>query len=1188
MKIGLILKIAGKSKKMVTNAKKFSKKFKKLNKNLKKAMKARKRLALKKFKKLRQRMFRNMKPGFLKCKVLRAEPVDSVSGEVVVEQQDFMITGRIPFEWNRYYGSQTRRIGVCGQGWETPADVRLEIIEDGTVVFYDGTGAPSYFDYLPNEKPVFEFVDGGMLKKEKDFYTIRVKEDLKYYFPVPKEPKSEILIEHIEDLCGNSIHYVRDKNGLKQIKESSGRCIDVISKDGLIQKMYLVYPYRDPHYLVGYEYDENNELVTVYDAMNVPYRFRYKDHLLIQHTDRNGLSFYYDYDEYNPDGKCVHSWGDGGLYDYRFVYREEEKTTEVTDSLGNVSYLKYDDSYMIIEDKDPLGGITSYEYDYAGRTTAVVDPDGNRTDYVYDKRGNLTRLIRPDGNSIVTEFDDGNKPVKITDPNGAIWRQEWDNRGLLVKDISPIGAESKYSYDNLGQLVSFIDPLGAETRFIYDDYGNSISITDALDSTTKFKYNSLGDISERVDPLGKKIRYEYDMKGRLTKVFLPSGANAICVYDAEDNLISYKDENGNETRFEYFGLGEIKRRIQPDGGIVEYHYDTEENLIALTNQRGERYELNRDALGRIISEVDYWGQKKKYVFTAAGYLRESIDPLGRVVQYKTDPLGRIIEKVLPDPYEKGKFQSETFQYDPNGNLISCENSNIRIEWKYDTDGQMLEERQGEGIVISNIYDLNGNRTQRTTSIEIDGKTHIRTVNYNYDILDQVISIETPGYDSLQFKRNALGQLTHETLSKSLKRRFEYNEEGYLQAQKVLSLGGPIFEQVYNYDKIGNLTHKRDFVYGVDKLTYSPIGRVVSHLTPEDKIKHYLYDSAGDLMSTKIEDDRDEWCREGVYGGLNYSFDRAGNLVNRSGEKKQSKFVWDTNQRLIESINSGCKTIYRYDPLGRRISKETDGVVIRFFWDEEVLLGDFSCTWLREWIYYTDTFEPLAMIQVDGTGSNESLYFYHNDPNGCPGRLMDIDGKVVWAARYDAMGKVECLLINEVDNPLRLQGQYFDDESELYYNRYRYFNPELSNFIGQDPLGLEAGENLYAYAPNIYAWVDPLGLTCTRSRAGRQKVLRDLATDQKQPKHIRGWAKNELRRIKQGRTKSVRLPYSSRTSTRARNMGMKRVESGYDLAHLRGKESAKGFNYKDSFLQEKELHRIQHKHDLGGKLNKTKI
>ncbi|NLD46789.1 MAG: RHS repeat protein [Clostridiaceae bacterium] len=846
--------------------------------------------------------------------------------------------------------------------------------------------------------------------------------------------------------------------------------------------MYLIYPYRDPYPLVSYEYNENKELVKVYDAMGVPYRFCYRNSLLIQHTDRNGLSFYYDYDDYSPEGKCIHAWGDGGLYDYHFVYREDEKITEVTDSLGNVSYLKYDECYMIIEDKDPLGGITSYEYDDVGRTTAVVDADGNRTEYYYDKRGNLLKLSRPDGNSISTEFDDANKPNKIIDPNGAIWQQEWDSRGLLLKQTSPIGAETRYSYDEHGQPVCFTDPLKAETKFLFDDYGNLAAITDALGNTSKYTYNLMGDITSRIDSLGKKINYEYDPNGRLTKVLLPGGATVSCSYDAEDNLISIKDENSSETSFEYCGLGEIKRRIQPDGGIVEYHYDTEENLTAITNQRGERYELRRDALGRIISEIDYWGQERKYVFSAAGHLRESIDPLGRVIKYKTDPLGRILEKLLPDPFEHSKFQTETFQYDPNGNLIACENAIIRVEWDYDSYGQMLKEHQGEECVVSNIYDLDGNRTQRTTSIQFDGRTYSRTINYSYDVLGQVTSIYIPGHDPLQFSRNALGQLTHEILSKNLKRRFDYSEEGHLTAQKVLNSEGSVFEQRYSYDKAGNLIQKNDSVYGIDKFTYDPMGRIISHLNPEGKIKRYMHDPGGDLMSTKAESNGEKWIRKGEYEDICYHYDRVGNLISRKSENDETKFVWYANQRLIESVTNECKTIYHYDPLGRRIRKETDGKVTKFCWDEDTLLGDMSCTQIREWVYYPYNYEPLAMLISEDISLKESLYLYNNDPNGCPNRLISENGKVVWAAEFDAIGKVERLLINIVDNPLRMQGQYFDEETGLYYNRYRYFEPRFCAYISQDFLGLDAGENIYLYALNIWKWIDPLGLRGNPAKA----------------------------------------------------------------------------------------------------------
>jgi RHS repeat-associated protein len=84
---------------------------------------------------------------------------------------------------------------------------------------------------------------------------------------------------------------------------------------------------------------------------------------------------------------------------------------------------------------------------------------------------------------------------------------------------------------------------------------------------------------------------------------------------------------------------------------------------------------------------------------------------------------------------------------------------------------------------------------------------------------------------------------------------------------------------------------------------------------------------------------------------------------------------------------------------------------------------------------------------------------------------------VWSATYDALGRVEKILVDEVAQPLRMQGQYWDQEIGLSYNRYRYFDPHICSFISQDPIGLAGGENVYAYTPNIWTWVDPLGLIC---------------------------------------------------------------------------------------------------------------
>ncbi|EPP0275528.1 RHS repeat-associated core domain-containing protein, partial [Salmonella enterica subsp. enterica] len=63
-------------------------------------------------------------------------------------------------------------------------------------------------------------------------------------------------------------------------------------------------------------------------------------------------------------------------------------------------------------------------------------------------------------------------------------------------------------------------------------------------------------------------------------------------------------------------------------------------------------------------------------------------------------------------------------------------------------------------------------------------------------------------------------------------------------------------------------------------------------------------------------------------------------------------------------------------------------------------------------------------------------------------------------------------------PLRLPGQYFDDETGLHYNLFRYYAPECGRFVSQDPIGLNGGINLYQYAPNPLSWIDPWGLTGT--------------------------------------------------------------------------------------------------------------
>jgi len=56
----------------------------------------------------------------------------------------------------------------------------------------------------------------------------------------------------------------------------------------------------------------------------------------------------------------------------------------------------------------------------------------------------------------------------------------------------------------------------------------------------------------------------------------------------------------------------------------------------------------------------------------------------------------------------------------------------------------------------------------------------------------------------------------------------------------------------------------------------------------------------------------------------------------------------------------------------------------------------------------------------------------------------------------------------------MQGQYADAETGLYYNTFRYYDPDVGRFVSEDPIGLLGGLNLYQYAANADSWIDPWG------------------------------------------------------------------------------------------------------------------
>ena len=102
--------------------------------------------------------------------------------------------------------------------------------------------------------------------------------------------------------------------------------------------------------------------------------------------------------------------------------------------------------------------------------------------------------------------------------------------------------------------------------------------------------------------------------------------------------------------------------------------------------------------------------------------------------------------------------------------------------------------------------------------------------------------------------------------------------------------------------------------------------------------------------------------------------------------------------------------------------------------------------------------------------------YHCDHLGTPLALTDESNQIVWAARLDPWGNVEQEYNPEsIDQSIRLPGQHQDKDTGLYYNRHRYYDPNIGSYINQDPIGLAGGSNHQIYPNNPLRWADPLGL-----------------------------------------------------------------------------------------------------------------
>jgi RHS repeat-associated protein len=192
-----------------------------------------------------------------------------------------------------------------------------------------------------------------------------------------------------------------------------------------------------------------------------------------------------------------------------------------------------------------------------------------------------------------------------------------------------------------------------------------------------------------------------------------------------------------------------------------------------------------------------------------------------------------------------------------------------------------------------------------------------------------------------------------------------------------------------------------------------------------------------------------------------------------------EFIYDAGERLaVVRDNDLIVARYQYDPMGRRIRKESLHGITWFQYSDEGLIAEYAENGTLQKAYGWKPFglwgsDPVWMAVINASAWD--INSYHVDQLRTPQRLTDSTGAIRWNVRNESFGEA-VVTMEAVDNPLGLPGQYHDSETGTNYNLFRSYVAVNGRYNESDPVGLDGGVNVYAYAnQNPLKYIDPLGL-----------------------------------------------------------------------------------------------------------------
>ncbi|MFT3772978.1 MAG: RHS repeat-associated core domain-containing protein [Minicystis sp.] len=1042
------------------------------------------------------------------------DPVDISSGRVyTLSVVDLELPGPLHFALYRTYDSTKRDRDVgLGYGWSHSLAWQVDV---GRRRMHVTNGLGNTWELpLPAIDGHAHVATMKVTSERGAFTVIDGVTGLTYRFepasPAATDvarPTGRYALVSIRDAYGNSIYLYYSHGRLDGMLDSAGRRIRVrwsgahITAFEVHDSASAWVSYRT------YEHDDRGDLVAARDGYGHATLHTYDaEHLLTSQRTPEGRTTFYRYDRH---ARCIETWveragGDASLDETVSPFLADRATrakgvlhtkveyaddyVEVITSRGVRRYFfegglptktvfadgvhesNYDALGNLVEYVDGLGARWAWTYDEAGQVTSQRDPLGHLMQWVLDGRGQVVREIRPDGTPVDYVRDAAGAPVEARDPLGIIVAYQRDARGLVTRGEGPDGAITVMAYDPMGNRVYIREPNGGERRITYD---------------------ALGLITRYVDELGYETRFVYGANRELKASFDPNGGVTELGYDRDGNLTSIVGPQGRYDLF-WGGYNSVYRIQRGDGSTVEFRYDREGDLVRVINPAGESHVLMRDAEGRVVGERTFDGRERRFKTDAHGRITRMSEGAEHM-EVKYDLLGRIVERVLPDE------AIEAFTYDWAGNLLSADNGSVTCTYERDIRGRIVREAQiigGKTETVESSFGHGGRVGMRTSRgyeehaqlnaigapLELALAGAPAPLRFSYDLKGVEVERVLPGGAVLRKAFDALGRLSRRSLHDP-----SVHERPADEPQWVGRLPGLVLEQLYEYVADSFRPSRIDSTArGVIAFAYDALGQICERAPAGMPSEKFSYKADGSVLDAAPRD----YAPGGRLlrrGSATYRYDDAGRLVEKQlqadGAAATWRYEWNSKGLLSAAISSdGRRVEHVYDAHARRIEKRVsrgDTMIsrVRYVWDGDKLVHEakqrteddgHAVVDERTYAFLPGSLVPIAHrdATINGQRLEMQWVYYVSEAAGRPELLVDDRARPLGMFDPKAFGALVPLgAPGSVSTSARFAGHWEDEETGLFYNRWRFFDPETGLYLSPEPVGIEGGLHPYCYALN---------------------------------------------------------------------------------------------------------------------------